>query len=199
MKRTKLGLAVLATALAANASAQQFYAGAGMGWTNPQDSEFDTSYGIKLTGGYEIMENLAVELSYLDLGEFEAGAGTLAVAPDDFDLAFGDVATTVDINSASLDVAGFDASVVGKMQLPYNLEGFARLGVFAWDADLDVDVVTDGEGNSIPGSDDGFDLSYGLGVGYEIDQFWSVTGEWTNFRVMDGDITYLGVSGQFRF
>jgi OOP family OmpA-OmpF porin len=135
-----------------------------------QDFDYDAdSTGFKGIVGWRFLDWLAVEGNYVDLGSGD------------------DTVEGVEIES---DVSGVSLSAVGFLPIgPVDL--FARVGAINWDADLSA------LGESV--SDDGTDLTYGLGAQFRV---WSLSfrAEYEQFDVDAADtvdLISLGVTWTF--
>jgi OOP family OmpA-OmpF porin len=143
------------------------YLGAGIGQGGVQfDEQFngdrfdfdasDTAY--KLIAGWRFLDWFSVEANYLDLGTAD------------------DRISGVDID---VDVSGWSLAAVGFLPIgPVDL--FARLGAVNWDAEISA------PGTGLGGSDDGTDLTYGVGAQFRV---WSlgIRAEYEIFDVADAD------------
>src|SRR5689334_10895970 len=105
---TAFAALALTAAMAAQADVKPgFYAGASIGTTKLSDDSFensgidvdDSGTGFKLFGGYAFNKNLAVELSYFDLGKVNGGFSDPFIGEVTFDVG----------------VSGLNASVVGRL------------------------------------------------------------------------------------
>jgi hypothetical protein len=127
--------------------------------------------GYKAIAGWRFLDWLAVEANYVDLG-----------SPDD-DVGGGNI---------EADVSGLSLSAVGFVPIgPVDL--FARVGAINWDAD----VSASGVGKVL--SDDGTDLTYGIGAQFRV---WSLSlrAEYERFdldRADTVDMVSLGVTWTF--
>lgn len=135
-----------------------------------QDFNYDSdSTAFKAIVGWRFLDWLSVEGNYIDLG-----------SGDD----------TVLNEKIETDVSGLSLSAVGFLPIgPIDL--FARVGAINWDADLS------GFGESI--SDDGTDLTYGVGAQFRI---WSLSirAEYEQFDIDAADtvdLLSLGVTWTF--
>lgn len=135
-----------------------------------QDFNYDAdSTAFKAIAGWRFLDWLAVEGNYIDLG-----------SGDD----------TIDGTKFETDVSGISLSAVGFLPIgPVDL--FARVGAINWDADLSA------LGESV--SDDGTDLTYGVGAQFRI---WSLSlrAEYEIFDVDAADtvdLISLGVTWTF--
>lgn len=127
---------------------------------NSTVSEDDFSWGLTL--GYQVIDYLAIEASYMDLGEFEYRArGT---ASDGIGLVDGRVA--IDARGRGPALSAIGVLPVG------NWAPYLRAGVIFVDADYDANVTIGGSSASddISGSSENF--LWGVGVGYR-------AGQWT--------------------
>lgn len=137
-----------------------------------EDFSFDaSSTGFKAIAGWRFLDWLAVEGNYVDLGSGD-------------DNVLGEKIET-DINGVSLSAVGF--LPVGPVDL------FARVGAINWNADLEA------PGLGISGSDDGTDLTYGIGAQFRV---WSLSlrAEYEIFDISDADtvdMVSLGVTWTF--
>jgi OOP family OmpA-OmpF porin len=137
-----------------------------------ENLSFDaSSTGFKAIAGWRFLDWLAVEGNYVDLG-----------SGDD----------TIDGTRIESDINGFSLSAVGFLPVgPVDL--FARAGAINWNADVDVPSF------DLSASDDGTDLTYGVGVQFRV---WSLSlrGEYEVFDI-DGpdnvDMFSLGVTWTF--
>jgi OOP family OmpA-OmpF porin len=182
-------LLVLSGLLAAPQAMGQFYLGGSFG-----KSDFDngnaipdlitsgsvdgSDSGLKIFGGYQFNKNLALELSYVDLGK-ASYSGTFFGAP---------------VTGGSVDTTGLNFSVVGILPLNPSFELFGKVGLFAWEAQA---RDTTG-GVPFSGKDDGADLSVGIGASYNISKNFSVRAEWEQFKAVD-TISLLSLGIVFKF
>ena len=149
-----LGVAALGLfSVGAHAADNGIYLGASVGQSGTEYQEniqgnnldFDMSTtGFKAIAGWRFLDWLAVEGNYVDLGSGD-------------DNVLGEKIES-DINGVSLSAVGF--LPVGPVDL------FARVGAINWNADLKA------PGLGISGSDDGTDLTYGIGAQFRV---WSLS------------------------
>jgi len=165
--------ASLGTTSIAAAGAGDAYAGVSVGNASPDSSNFDSTIGWKIFGGYELNDILAVEGGYVSFGEMD---GPTEIG-----------ATTV------FEATGFEAAVVGNYPLNSQFSVFGKVGLLAWDAELS-------NPNSVFSfSDTGTDVFFGIGAQYEISGNFAVRGSWESYTVEDGDIDFLSASAVFGF
>jgi hypothetical protein len=153
--------------LPAQAADNGIYLGASVGQSNVQyDDSFDgenlnfdaSATGFKAIAGWRFLDWLSVEANYVDLGSGD-------------DTVLGEKIET-DVNGVSLSAVGFVP--IGPVDL------FARVGALSWNADLTASNL------GLKGSDDGTDLTYGIGAQFRV---WSLSirGEYEVFDVSDAD------------
>ena len=180
MKNLFTLLSALVLLVAFGSSHAQGYFAASFGQTSPDDDGFDDSNGYRITVGYNVNPNVAVEGSYTYAGEFDADDDLLAA------LSF---FTGVPVEDASVEVDGIEFAVVGKVPLSDTASIFGRAGIYMWDADFDFDLGPLGSGSD---SDDGTDPFFGAGVSINISPTVSLNLEYVLYDVDDSDIDYLG-------
>lgn len=130
----------------------------------------DKDTGVKIFGGYNINQNFGVEAAWMDLGEVSAsGGGTTATA----------------------ELDGFSLAGVGMFPINQDLRVFGKVGLFMWD-------VTGG-GAAAGISEDGTDLMFGAGVGWNFMRNLGVRAEWERFDVDGDNVDFLSVGVQFNF
>ena len=218
----KLKTAVFATlVLAAGTAAAAddgFYVGAGVGYgkinvnsrkiDNIVDSALlDTGYELtksnvgqgatpySLTVGYRFMKYLAVELSYIDLGN----ADYTGVISDGLDTA-GRV-------KAKWEANGWPVSVLGIYPIDESWEVFGRVGLFMGDVKLTL-KGQDGVGDTlVRGSNSANSNEFlgGVGVNYNFMDTWTARVEWQalpslgNNKTGDGNWNNIQASILYRF
>jgi OOP family OmpA-OmpF porin len=112
-------LAALALGATQTASAEGWYAGAGLGQATIKGGGFkDDDIGFKIFGGYQFNPYIAAEVEYLDGG-------------------------TAKDEGVKVGSNAFSASAIGSIPLNDQFSLFARLGYASWELNKDVD--DDGE------------------------------------------------------
>jgi len=166
-------LSLAALAPQAAAADNGFYLGAGITQTEFDIDDFGSEglddNSFKLIAGFRPLDWLAVEANYIDLG------GESFTDPT-----FGDVS----VDTTAITVSGLAIAEVGVVDL------YARLGLANWKIDLDSDF-----GNA---SDDGWEPTYGVGVGAHFGSL-GVRAEYETFSADDVDIDTLSLSFTYTF
>jgi len=174
-----LGLA----ATPAKAQAAEWYGGASVGQSKAKDivcdlditcSSDDTDTGWKIYGGYQFNPNGAIEFGYVDLGK-ATFSGT-----DSF----------LGVTSASFETSGLTAALVGTMPVGQNVGLMGKLGLFHWNLDVNASSSVFGSGSE---SASGTDLTFGLGLKFDLSKATGVRMEWERFKDV-GDKNTTGQS-----
>ena len=151
-------------------------------------SSDDSDIGYKVYAGYQFNPNFAVEASYVDFGKFEANATVMAGEP---------IAANA---SASID--GFGFALVGKLPIQNGFNVYGKLGMVAWDADLDVNLNSLSGDFATSDGEDGSDPFYGIGAEYEINQL-VLRAEYERYDLSEGgedfEVDFLSAGIGYRF
>jgi OOP family OmpA-OmpF porin len=134
---------------------------------------------FKIFGGYMFNRNFGIEGAYVDLGE---------VSYSGF---FG--ASTV--TGGSVEVTGFNISALGAYPINEQFSVFGKIGMFLWKAEASDTTA----GAPFSAKDDGADVSFGVGLGYNFTRNLGVRAEWEMFKTDDADATLLSVGLLWRF
>lgn len=189
-------LLVASPAMAADDSG--FYIGAGFGETAVEVNDIadlglkfdDSGTTWKILGGYQFMKYFGAELEYIDAGDAE----------DRWRESAGGYSAEVD---ASIGFSGFNASAVGILPLGEKFNVFGKLGFIMWDADFEVSGSVVGpdidEDFRDRGTDDGTDLSWGIGAGFNFTENLGVRLEYQSFEISDTDAALLSGSVLWMF
>lgn len=140
-----------------------FFIDADIGQSDLDESGVDDGTLINIGIGYDINSNFAVELSHLDLGSFSTD--------------FGDI-----------DVDGFNLSVIGSIPVSEQVNLFARVGYYDWEASLD---------NFSSTSDN--DFIYGVGVSYDFNENVAGTLAYDSYSLDGTDIDSLSIGIKYSF
>ena len=169
LKKTLIASSILLAS--AVCSAEGMYIGASVGQTDFGVSGIDDGTTMILTGGYEFNQNYALEVSYVDLGEGEDD-----VAP-----------------IWTVDASGFNIAGVGTLPINETFDVFGKIGVFVWDLSIDED------GFGEIGSDDGTDLSLGVGIAANFTEKFGGVLEYQKFDLGGDDVNTLTIGAKLHF
>lgn len=176
--------AFLATACLINvpASAQDagFYAGIAFGRSDFKDAcagvpiacdDADTAW--KLFGGYQFNKYLGAEFGYVDLGKASANGTILGAAA-----------------SATAKAKGWELLGVGTLPFSDKFSAYGKAGLFRWDADVSATAVIPGFAPAaVSASDNGTDVTFGLGLKYDHTKNIGVRLEWQRYKDVGNDAT----------
>ena len=162
---------------------------ADLGFVNFSGSESaeseDKASGFKLFGGYSFHKNIAVELSYIDMGEVEANSSSSGTFFDSADNPVdGDLFASA---KASVDAFTLDAN------LSYPIASFAALfvkaGVYAADAELESSAGSSFSTESINESrtDSSSGLHFGIGANFWVTDAIGLRAEWERLDNVEAD------------
>lgn len=186
---TKLVTSIALALACGAANADGWYAGAGGGQSKmkePAKALAGTSFDDKDSAwkgfvGYQFQEPVALELSYVDFGQF-VGSGVAA--------------------SDVFDATGATLSVLGGVPFNRTFSLIGRAGVTRWDVD-DVYAVP---GNSGAPSASGTSFSFGAGAQIDFTRLFGLRVEWERFRDVgeddttgESDVDLMSASLVFRF
>jgi len=171
------------------ASAQGFYIGGSVGQSSFDDDnaipDLITSgtvdgkdTGFKFFGGYQFNQNFGLELAWVDLGK-ASYSGTFGGIP---------------VSGGTVKTSGLNISAVGTLPLGSGFALFGKAGLFAWEAEAN-DVTG---GLPFSGTEDGTDLSYGVGASYDFTKNFAIRAEWERFKAV-GDIDLLSIGVVYKF
>ena len=171
MKRLSCGVAVYVLAALASISHAGGYIGASIGQTDVDVPGFEDARSIAISGGYKVNKNFSLEASYIDLGESE----------DNIDPVW------------TVEIDGFNFSAVGIIPANKQVDLFAKVGIYMWD----VSISESGFGEFY--SEDGTDLSFGLGVSVNLTEQFGLVFEYQKFDVDDEDLSNISLGAKVYF
>ena len=161
------------------------------GWTISDVSVDDSSTAWKLVGGFSFNNHFALEGGFVDLGDVTTRYST-TIPPTEIDNILND---TYDVHPLQGD--GWVTSAIVSWPVHINFSLTARAGVFFWESDLDVQVVTGGTG-SVSGSESGTDAMYGIGFEWRFSDKWSATADYERYQLNEWiDVAFVGVKYAF--
>jgi len=147
----------------------------------------DNASAFKLFGGYAFNEYIAVELSYIDMGEVDANSSSSGTF---FDSAGNPIAVDGDLFAtarASVDAFTLDAN------LSYPVASFAALfvkaGVYTANADLESSAGSSFSTESIneSGTDSSTGLHFGIGANFWVTDAIGLRAEWERLDNVEAD------------
>ena len=173
-----------------------FYAGGAIGQAKLKDActpepglvinscdNKDTAW--KIFGGYQFNANFGAELGYVDLGKGTV-TGTILGIPF----------------TGSRKAKAFELVGVGTIPLADKFSAYGKLGFARWDADASATVG----GFSASASENGTDLTYAIGLKYDITKTIGARLEWQRYKDIGkeattgkSDVDLLSVGVVFKF
>jgi OOP family OmpA-OmpF porin len=141
----------------------------------------DLSFGWKLFAGYEITRNLAVEGSYVDLGEF-----TVSASGNAFGAPPGNTVTA----SVRDRPTGFGLDAVGTWPVTEQVGVIGRVGIFAWTLDASANTSRKFIGSvSETDKPTGTGFDFGVGGKYDVDKNLGIRAEIQKFASIGNGTT----------
>lgn len=183
MKRKVIGVLTAGLLIGGTAVAEEptsgFYAGVGIGKVSLKDTELGITVdaedtGFRLLGGYQINQNFAVELAYIDGG-----------TPDD----------TIQGVRITVDADGFEGALKGSVPFNQHFSGFAKAGILSWDSTVSA---TDGF-NFASADADGNDFVWALGLEMTAGQKANIRLEYEGADLAGTDYRMLSLGASWRF
>jgi OOP family OmpA-OmpF porin len=166
-----------------------FYMGGAVGQSRLKvsSSEFDGSAtlketGFKVFGGYQLNPYFSLEAGYYNPGKFsESGGGA----------------------NLTLDVDVLQVSAIGTFPIAGGVEGFGRIGVSRWDADLTGSL--DGETETL--EDSSTDFTFGIGIQARLTDNLTIGAQVEQTEVeqdvedvdVDWELRFFSVFARYRF
>ncbi len=174
-----------------------FFGSGGLTVVDAVSSLDDSDTGFGLAVGYQVNENFATELAYVDLGETSyAAEGTVTDGLADYPASFG----------LSQTAAGPVFSLLGIVPIGERFSVFARAGLALMSVDADVDVTIDGVADSAKASTDRSNGVYGLGGEFSMSNRFGIRLEWNRYASVgseditgDTDIDLISIGLRYNF
>jgi len=174
-----------------------FFGSGGLTVVDAVSSLDDSDTGFGLAVGYQVNENFATELAYVDLGETSYTAeGTVTDGLADYPASFGLRQTA----------AGPVFSLLGIVPIGERFSVFARAGLALMSVDADVDVTIDGVADSAKASTDRSNGVYGLGGEFSMSNRFGIRLEWNRYASVgseditgDTDIDLISIGLRYNF
>lgn len=159
----------------------RYYGGGSVGGARAQDGcddigsdlpgSCDNTYvAWSLFYGRQLTKTWGVEFAYADLGEYHYK---------------GFVPGLSNTATAEVNIDGFSLVGTGTLPITDTFGIFGKLGVFAWDEDISIDIS--GNPNDLADNEDGKTLTFGFGAKYRFLERYEVRAEWNQYRGVDKD------------
>ena len=165
---------------------------ANLGWTISNASIDESGTAWKLYGGFQVTNWFALEAGYVDLGKVKTRYEA-TIPPNQIDALLNDTLSVHPYLGS-----GFTAAAVARWEfVPERWALAARAGLFVWESDTEVRVVSGGTGN-VSGDDSGTDGLYGIGIEWRVTDRWSLTADWERYKLNEWvDVPSIGVRARF--
>ena len=138
------------------------------GFSSAVISDDDRDRGGKIFGGYQFNKNFGAELGYVNLGKATASGVILGVPV-----------------TVSEKAKGFELLGVGTLPLADKFSAYGKLGFFRWDVDASATIG----GLSASLSENGTDLTYGIGLKYDFAKNIGARLEWQRYKDLGNNAT----------
>ena len=148
----------------------------------------DSDTGFKLHAGYRFGDYLAVEGGYVEFGDFTTASDIGGGNPGRIE--------------STLSIDGFFLTGVGGYPVSADFFVYGKAGVIFWDASATSRAELASGSGSAGTSDDGTDLTYGIGASYRIGEGVSVRLDWDHYDISgdtDTDVDLVSVGLQIGF
>ena len=148
----------------------------------------DSPFGFKLFGGYSFYENIAVEFSYLNMGEVDANSSASGTFYDAVGNSLdGDLFATA---KAKVDALTLDVNLSVPITSVAAL--IVKGGVYAADTKLEIDAggSISAENYNYSKTEGSTGLHYGIGINFKVTDAIGLRAEWErldNVEANDGD------------
>ena len=146
-----------------------------LGFTNPSTVSNTKDTGYRAFGGYQLHKYIAIEAAYVDLGRFS----------------FRTDVTPRGSLTGSTRIDGFELSALGTLPLGERFGLFARVGALS--AETRTSYTGGGSIETLIGGDSqkrrSTELVYGAGAMFNINQNFSVRGEWSRYEKLGNVFT----------
>jgi len=180
----------LGGALAATQASAQAFVGGSIGQSDISDDItvglIDANQSIdgkdtawKIFGGYMFSPHFGVEGAYVSLGELSYSGSFQGAA----------------VTGGKVEVTGFNVAALGSYPVTEQFSVFGKIGLFLWEA-----KASDTTGGApFSAKTDGTDVSFGVGVGYNLTRNLGLRAEWELFKLDDADASLISVGLLWRF
>ena len=146
--------------------------------------------GLKLFGGKQINRYLSIEGQFQNVGKTKSSFSGTVDGPE------GAVGTT------TYESKAFGGAVVGTLPISKDFSAFGKLGMLHWRSEASTNATV---GTSSPSTvsrtekDNGNDAYYGLGVNYKINPIAGLRVEWERSKIHSGNTDLFSANIVFGF
>jgi OOP family OmpA-OmpF porin len=96
------------------------------------------------------------------------------------------------VSGVNVEVTAWELVGLARMPLATNFSVFGKLGFAMWDAEVSTGIP------GLSASDDGTDLTFGVGLQYDLNRNFGIRGQWQRYDVSeDADVLSIGVVYRF--
>lgn len=154
-----------------HAQESHWYGGVSIGDGATSARGFKDSTTTSFYAGNRINESVAVEVMYVDLGEFDVKG----------------------LSDSYIEIDGFEVSVLGLAKVGESVDIYGKVGLYLWE----LDAVA--FGNRV-NEEDGSSLLFGLGVKVPLGETFGARFEWVIYRdIEDEDVDSLNLGFYVNF
>jgi len=155
---------------------ETLYVSAAVGSTDIEQSNGfpidDNATAFRMAAGYGFGNDIALEASYVNLGDFTGNTG------------FDDIGINGEVDGAAL-------SAVFTLPIAEQWSFTARAGYMAWESQLSTPSFREKR--------DGQDPFYGLGLEANFTEHFSIGGEWQRYELDDTEADVVFIGARFSF
>ena len=204
----KLLIFTVLVGLATTAAAEDsgFYLGGSVGYVDYDEDKGDVNAALALAGvtgtvlvddedlgwksfwGYNFNKYMAIEGAYVDLGEVDGDFTVTAPLPG--------------AGKSVVEVDGFTVLGIGQYPVLEQLDIFAKVGAYFWDAEGRITLNSGASQAAFETDEDGTDLVYGAGAAWNFTEHLTVPAEWERYSDVgddDNDVDFLSIGIEFNF
>ncbi|MFT7459849.1 MAG: OOP family OmpA-OmpF porin [Planctomycetota bacterium] len=145
--------------------------------TNSSTSVDDSGINREIFGGYFFTQSFGVEAGYVSLGSKEEKR-SITFLPSN----------TVS-SSEKIKFNGFQLMGIGKHPITNKLYLFGKIGAARWNTNTNISRVSSIVPSSFSTSDNGINMSFGIGAGFQITENIGIRTEWEQNRSIENEIS----------
>jgi OmpA-OmpF porin, OOP family len=152
----------------------------------------ETDSGFKVFYGFKIKPQIAIEFHYANLGEATLSGNN----GDNFSLENTTYVFTANNATIKSEADSFGVSGVYSFVEKGTFVPFVKLGLHRWSVDY---TETASNLSAATVSDDGFDISLGLGADINLSDSFAIRVEYESFDLDGTDVTFGSIGANFKF